>query len=145
MENTLSDKQRAILRAYNINFAVFKMVLSAVLTSPNFQSEDDFVRLYTDYTEHINEYFESIADWAEDYFQDFSIDRHRFQLRSRGRDVTSPFTKPPFNTQVIVAYKNADEIFFISAMWDISEKWVTTDKYEEVVYEVVGWFDPPKI
>lgn len=137
----MTDNQRKILREKNITFACFKMVVRALLT-PNDISEDEWVHHYEDFAEHIGKYAQTIEEFAEEYYQDWTIPVQSCQLRSLFWKKQRERDKPPFNIAVLLETEGDEE--FVLGMWDISEKWTELPLYEDPLYPVIGWYYLPQ-
>lgn len=137
----MTEEERQWLRANNITFAAFKMVVNALIRGKSL-SEDDFVSLYEDFTEGCTKYKLSIEEWAEEFLQDTSIDEHGHELRSHFWKLQPVSKKPPFNIGVLLKTEGDEE--FVLGIWDISEKWTELPSYEDLLYPVIGWYLLPK-
>lgn len=139
----MTDNQRKILREKNITFACFKMVVSALLTKGASKiDEDSWNDFYSDFVEGVDKYEMSIEEFTEVQFQDFTIDNHEYELRSKCWKKQREQDKPPFNIAVLLETEGDEE--FILGMWDISEKWTELPSYEDPLYPVIGWYYLPQ-
>lgn len=138
----MTDNQRKILREKNITFACFKMVVSALLTKNEVIDDVDWNDFYADYVEGIDKYILTIEEFTENFFQDFSIEKHGYQLRSDFWKKHKESEKPPFNVAVLLETEGDEE--FVLGMWDISEKWTELPSYEDSLYPVIGWYYLPQ-
>lgn len=139
---TVTDNQRMILRERNINFSVFKLVISALLTNANLIDEDSWTEFYEDFVEGIDKYEVSIEEFAEFHFLEFSEEKHNYWLRSRENSWVDARTKPPFNVSVLVFIPEEDN-HKTAGMWDISEKWTLLDEYRSPKGKVTHWRKMP--
>lgn len=140
----MTEKERQWLKANNITFAAFKMVINALIYGDIPISEDSLVSLYEDFAEGVIKYnFNSIEEWAEDFLQDWTIDEQNHELRSKFWKLQPEKKKPPFNVAVLLKTKGDED--FILGMWDISEKWTELPSYETPLYPVIGWYSLPQL
>jgi hypothetical protein len=73
---------KKVLRERGINFSIFKTDLSALLVNARLLDEDDWVDFYNAYARGIGaKVFQTIKDWAKDFFQDWNKKEHRIWLR----------------------------------------------------------------
>lgn len=129
-----------VLRREGITFGLFKAVVSVLLVNPNFD-EDFWVWLYECYAEGRNAYEETVEEWADEHFQEFTIDEHSTELRKK-KWKKSKYIKPRHNKGVLIFIPEEDN-HVTSGMWDISEKWVLLDDYRNPESEVTHWIEMP--
>lgn len=134
----ITEVQRQILKQKNITYACFKMVISALLTKPCDFNEDYWVYWYECYAEQLDVYDQTIEEWAEEHFQDFTIGGNGTELRSRTNDWIDSNILPQENLGVLVYIPDEDH-HITSGMWDISQKWVLLDDYREPNSKVTHW------
>lgn len=141
--DTNIENGKEIIRKEGINFNVFKLLVQAVMTSMKKVGEDEWVFAYESYAGARASGKETVANWAEEYYQDWNMPEHSCELISRKRKWwDAKRHKPPHNKGVLVFIPDEDN-HITSGMWDISNKWVLLDEYRKPECEVTHWMEIP--
>ena len=76
------EKGKAMLREKGINFSAFRAAMKTILSGTEVLDEDEWVHHYNTYAGCVGSTgFETIKDWAEEFFQEFNKKEHRIWLR----------------------------------------------------------------
>ena len=77
------EKGKEVIRKEGINFTVFKSLVQAAMTNMKNVGEDEWVFAYESYAGVRATGNETVADWAEEYYQDWSMPEHSCELLSK--------------------------------------------------------------
>lgn len=76
------EKGKSILREKGINFSAYRAEMKKLLAGTEALDEDEWVHHYNTYAGCVGRTgFETIKDWAEEFFQEFNKNEHRIWLR----------------------------------------------------------------
>jgi hypothetical protein len=144
MKNDELVKGMKEARKRGINFITFKMVVGACLVKPSF-SEEFWIHLYESYCETLFGYDETVEEWAEEHFMEWTNEGNGTELKTRQNTwINADYEKPEYNVGVLVFIPEEDN-HITSGMWDVSNKWVLLDEYRKPECKVTHWRKlPPK-
>lgn len=133
------EEGKEIIRKEGINFSVFKLIISAMMTPRPEWDEEFWIWLYECFAEWRTGFSEPIDEWAEDHFSEFTIENNGSQLKTKEyKWIDADVEKPKYNVGVLVFIPDEDN-HITSGMWDISNKWVLLDEYRTPQCKVTHW------